>query len=258
MLPSAGGGPPVPPVVWTGWVLAFGAIAAGFGYQAFRNDAVQVDDEGVWRAGRRADTLVRWQEVVDIRERPSIGLLTLRDGQGRSRLRILGSVTSSPLLIERILQRAALQPVSWKGRRVPATVYTLGNDLFFVAIAGLLGWGVWEAWPADAVVAAMLLLTTIFWSYLYAKAVRYVTVRDDAVQIRWLLGRLVIDRDDVMNIVLASDSLAGGRRHGKRFVRLHLKGRRALELRLPSGSVVEMYRMLKAWHRSPDAQLTGV
>ena len=200
--------------VWAWWALGWGLVAAAGAYAAIRYDSVELDREGAWLAGRREDTLVRWTEVADIRERRwPLGSLTLIDRDGRGRLTISGPVAESLPLVEQLLRRAELRPVAWKGRRFPPS------------------------------------LPTLVVSYANVRGIRCVTLGDGTIEVVRFGGRTFIDRDEVMRIQLAEEWMPrGGQR---RFVRLQLTRHRTLDLKMP-GSAVDVYRAVTAWRRAQD------
>lgn len=202
-------------------------IAGGGGYLIFRfrHYAVTVDAEGLWPACEGRDArLVRWSDVVGLRERHYLQRLELLDASGKVLHKLEYQLAGFASLRQMVLERAALAVVA------SGTVLDLTQPL---AKGAMFHAGYWLMLVVMLVGVLAVFKEKSFWLLLLPLALfqigrEYVTtvcrlqIDGDVLRVARPFRTEAIPRDEIDRIEIA-DQLVKGARHPE--VGVFVKGR---------------------------------
>jgi hypothetical protein len=210
--------------------------------------AVSLDSQGIWKtATNRSTSLVRWSDVVRLRERQYLQRLELLGRSGELLLKLEYQLHDFPRLRRIVLERSSLEPVRTLlgDTFAKSLLYHLFNA---AALAGFAALG-WFVWPINPLLGAAVMLAVVgLGSWEYLTTAHKIELLPTEMLISWPLKKLTLSRADVVALEV-SDLIANQARHPQ-VVLAHKKSKKPIVLRGLGTSAVELKLALEAWQRN--------
>jgi hypothetical protein len=206
-----------------------------------RTYAISLDETGIWPAHRPRDSsLLRWQEVRGLRERPVLQRLELLDASGHARLSLEYQLERFEYLRGIVVQRAALATAYAQALALGIGHHVISVGVLIAAVAG--GLYIFDEQPFLGAICIIVLGGALAWEYLTTPS--GLQIRPSAIVIEWPGRRREIRPQDVQAIELG-DSFANYARHPQ--VRITDRWGKQVVLRRLGQSAAQLHRTLVAW-----------
>jgi hypothetical protein len=206
--------------------------------------AMTVDSEGIWPTiSTRETALVRWADVVRLRQREVMQRLELLDRSGTVVARLEYQLRDFARLRAIVLERSRLdQTHSVLGTHKKSKwhhVFAIGAMLSFA----LLGWYIGDEQPLIGYGGMTLVVGMIAWEY-WTTPFR-LRVTPHQLEIDRLWRRQIVPREHVTSIEI-DDELVNHAKHPKVTVRL-IGGAKPIHFKDVGIPAVELHQVLHAW-----------
>lgn len=207
--------------------------------------AVTVDEEGIWPTIRARETaLVKWADVVRLRQREVMQRLELLDRSGAVVAQLEYQLRDFPRIRAIVMERSRLEPahavLGIHEKSKWHHVFTIGAMLGFA----LLGWYIGDEQPLIGYGGIALIVGVIAWEY-WTTPFR-LRITPQQLEIDRLWRRQIVPRQRVASIEI-EDELINHAKHPKVTVRL-VGGGKPIHFKDVGIPAVELHQVLQAWH----------